>query len=587
MGPTIRLIGRPEIRDGQGVAQPVRGHQPWAVLVRVLLSDHSVDRRRLAAELFPDTDDPLGALRWCLAALRRALGSADVLTGDPVAADLPPGCRVDVLDLERETFEGELAGNLLDGVEPRCSPEFATWLLVERERIGSRIDARIRQEVLRAMAVGDHPRAIRFAELAVRRQPFDEGAHVLLVRSLAVGGRHDAACAHVHATEEAFRAELGEAPSPALRSAARRTVAEAPAGVAPAAVAQSLLDAGLAALAAGVADAGLDCLRRAVAAAESGGDRQLQARTLLELGTALVHSVRGYDDEGAILLRQAVAQAEPCGDALTAAAGLRELGYVDALAGRRPAAAAHLARALDVAADSDSLAGIHAVSGFNLVDWGQIDSGLDHYLQSLEHARRAGNRRREAWSLGLGAWGLVAADRLDEADAWLALCLEIVAELRWVAFRPWPVAVRAESALARGGDPDSLLAELEPAFALSCQLGDPCWEGATARVLALCHAAAGDLDKALAWIEQAQSKCIRETDAYVALRGAILADNVMLNARVGDTARADALARELVSLAARAHLDLRLNWAINRIGSGLGSAELRRGGEARHANQLS
>ena len=152
-------------------------------------------------------------------------------------------------------------------------------------------------------------------------------------------------------------------------------------------------------------------------------DSHLQARATLELGTALVHSVRGYDDEGAILLRQSTELARQSGSASIAAAGFRELGYVEALAGRRPAAAAYLSSAVEPAADGDSLAGIHGVIGFNLVDWGQVGEGLEHFEISLDHARKAGNRRREIWSLGLGAWGLLAADRLQEADAWLETCL--------------------------------------------------------------------------------------------------------------------------------------------------------------------
>src|SRR5205085_9115644 len=128
--------------------------------------------------------------------------------------------------------------------------------------------------------------------------PFNESAHVLLVKSLALSGRYDAALEHVGATEAVFLAELGERPSAALRSAARRTISSAPGGISPEAFINSLLQSGLAALSAGAADAGIDCLRRAVGDAEKIKDGHLLARATFELGTALVHSVRGYDDEG-------------------------------------------------------------------------------------------------------------------------------------------------------------------------------------------------------------------------------------------------------------------------------------------------
>ncbi len=82
----IRLIGSPRIEGENGDRREVRGRKPWALLARVVLADRALTRRELSVELFPDAADPLGSLRWCLASLRKAIGSAEVLTGDPVAA---------------------------------------------------------------------------------------------------------------------------------------------------------------------------------------------------------------------------------------------------------------------------------------------------------------------------------------------------------------------------------------------------------------------------------------------------------------------------------------------------------------------
>lgn len=555
MGGTIRLLGEPAIVDAMGQVQPVRGHQAWALLARVLLARAPLDRRSLAAELFPETVDPLGSLRWCLASLRKALSSSDCLRGDPVVASLPADVRVDVLGLDADDFDAAAAGALLGSLEPQCSAEFATWLLIERERVAGIVDARIRKDVIQALSRGDHARAVRLAEAAVRRNPFDEGAHVLLVKSLALAGSHEAALAHVEATESLFQDELGEKPSLALRSAARRSVSGPPGGNSAEAFVRSLIQSGVAALAAGAADAGLDTLRRAVHEAETLRDRTLLAQATLELGTGLVHSVRGFDEEGSVLLRQSADIAQRDGKAGLAAAGFRELGYVEALAGRRPAASVYLGQALELAGERDALAGIHAVMGFNLVDWGRIAEGLAHYEMALEHARASGNRRREIWALGIGARGLLAADRLDEADEWLEACLRLVDEQRWIAFRPWPVAVLAESRIRQGETSERLRQRLEEAFALSCQLADPCWEAAVARTLALAHAAEDALAPAAQWLGEARRRCFRSSDGYAALHVDILADQVAVSARQGLTEAADALAREWVSLAARTHMD--------------------------------
>ena len=92
----IKLLGVPAIVDGSGQEQTVRGHQAWALLARLLMSKSPLSRRTLAAELFPGTVDPLGSLRWCLAALRKALGSAEFLRGDPIALVPMEGAEVDV-----------------------------------------------------------------------------------------------------------------------------------------------------------------------------------------------------------------------------------------------------------------------------------------------------------------------------------------------------------------------------------------------------------------------------------------------------------------------------------------------------------
>jgi len=95
MGRKIRLLGEPAIFDADGQSQPVRGHQAWALLARVVLARAPLDRRSLASELFPETVDPLGSLRWCLASLRKALNASECLNGDPVECNFAGDIEVD------------------------------------------------------------------------------------------------------------------------------------------------------------------------------------------------------------------------------------------------------------------------------------------------------------------------------------------------------------------------------------------------------------------------------------------------------------------------------------------------------------
>lgn len=552
----IRLVGRPVILDDAGSARPVRGHQSWALLARMLLSDRPLGRRALSTELFPAATDPLGALRWCLAGLRRAIGSPDAFIGDPVEVALPAGMVVDVEELEAGRFDVERAGEFLDRIDPRSSFELDMWLMVQRQRIAGLIDAHTRAEALRCLSEGDTEAAVRLATIGVQRAALDERAHVVLVKSLVAAGSHAAASRHVDETIALFVTELGTEPTSALRDAARRRLAGAPPGVSRRAVAASLLESGRAALDAGATDAGLECLRRATDEADHAGDEHLAATCLLELGTALVHSVRSHDDEGALLLQQSASIAEHLGAGKIGATAARELGYIDALAGRRPAAQVHVDRARRLAdGDQHLVAGVLAVEAFNLTDWGRHEHGLTTFADAIELARQTGDTRREAWALGLGGWAQLVAGEIDAARSWIDQCRRVTSDIRWVAFRPFPVAVSSELDLLEGTPATSVHADLEESYALSCSLADPCWEGATARAIALAHAAAGDHLGALEWIERALRHCLRETDVYEGMHAAILATQADLALAIGDDSGSQASARSLISLAARAHMD--------------------------------
>lgn len=562
----IQLLGRPAIVAADGEQRSVRGQQVWAVLARVLLSSRPLDRRTLALDLFPETEDPLGALRWCLASLRRALDAPAAFGGDPIVADLPPGVTVDVLEAERGLVDPEASGDLLQGIEPRSSPQFATWLLVERARLAGLLDEGLRREAMAALQVGDSARAIRFAERAVARNSFDEGAHVLLVRSLILEGRREAAVAHVEDVEKLFLADLGEMPSPALRSACRQKPIFENRGATAAAVGASV-DAGRAAMQAGAADAGLDLLRQALAEAERLGDDALRARVAVELGSALVHSVRGRDDEGAILMGEALVLARRAGQADVASLALRELGYVDAMAGRRPSAAEHLAAAREAAAGGKH-ARVLAVMGMNLVDWGRIAEGLSLFEEALARARDEQDGRTRIWALGVGSWGQLAAGQPDVAKAWADECLERLGEANWLAFRPFPVAMSGEARLALGEEPAAIRADLDAAFALGCQLRDPCWEGATARAIALTYRQEGNPEAAAEWLASARRRCIRETDIYYGLLVQILADQADLSRSAGHLSQAEWTTRELLAMAARTHADHQVQKALRHLSFG-------------------
>jgi DNA-binding SARP family transcriptional activator len=493
---TIRLLGRPAIEgDGRPVRSP-RGRKAWALLGYLLLAERPPSRKHLAELLFGDADDPLGALRWALAELRRALGRSDVLSGDPVVAGLGDGVVVDVHQVMRDDADPtpllDLGGELLDGLQLPFNLEFESWLLVARHRVSATVEARLRQEAVALLATGRAGAAVAYASRAVARNPIDEGNHELLIRSLAMTGDRTAALRQVAVCEDILRRELGIEASVALRQAA--TTSSGSSMVLPLsgrAAAASQLDAGRAAIAAGAVDAGLECLRRAVVEATRCGDTALRGRAAAALGGALVHAARGRDEEGAVVLHEAIQLATQAGDRSTSVTAHRELGFVEVQAGRRTTADAWLAKAQALAETDEELAAVLGVRGMNASDRGDYPAAFEHLGESVERAARGADHRQQAWSLSIVARAHLLRGERSQAAAALTSSLELVHQQRWMAFLPWPQTLRAELDLY-AGDLDGAADGLEQAWVLACQLNDPCWEGMAARGLGMLNTGRGD-----------------------------------------------------------------------------------------------
>jgi DNA-binding SARP family transcriptional activator len=542
---TVRLLGRPAIeRDGEPV-KPPRGRKAWALLAYVLLAERPPSRRVLAELLFRDADDPLGALRWTLAELRRALGRPEAFTGDPVVANLGPDVTVDL-----ESAEGEL----LDGVELPSSLEFESWLLVARHRVSAAVEARLRETAVGLLATGRAGDAVPYASQAVARNPLDEGNHELLVRCLAAAGDTEAARRQVAVCEDLFRRELGTKPTAALREAAD-LVAGSPMAMplGGRAAAASQLEAGKAAIMAGAVDAGLQSLRRAVIEAARSGDTALHGRALLGLGSALVHAARGRDQEGAVILREAIEVAAAVGDRATAVTGHRELGFVEVQAGRRGTADAWLGKAQDIAETDEELGAILGIRGMNASDRGDYPSAFAFLEESVERCDRAGDRRQQAWSLSVAGRAHLLRGEHSQSAVAVARSLELIRQERWMAFRPWSQSLQAELDL-QSGDVDRAANEFEEAWVLACQLNDPCWEGMAGRGLGLLHLRRGDPTAAARWLGEAATRCSRVSDRYQWVHGYVLDAAATAAVERGDGEQAAPLVSALAALAARCEM---------------------------------
>src|SRR5215207_8050907 len=146
MAVVIDLLGPPRIAHGSEESRAPQGRKSWALLAYLLLAARPPSRDRLAELLFPDADDPLGALRWSLSDLRRVLGADCSLGGDPVVLLLPSTAVVDV-DVVRGGRWDEaldvpgLGRPLLEGVGVSGSAAFEIWLITERRRLNGAAEA--------------------------------------------------------------------------------------------------------------------------------------------------------------------------------------------------------------------------------------------------------------------------------------------------------------------------------------------------------------------------------------------------------------------------------------------------------------
>lgn len=525
MGLAIRLLGPPMIeQDGAGRQAP-RGQKPWALLALLLLSTEPLSRERLADLLFTDADDPLASLRWNLAELRRALGPDAKLEGDPVRLGLPPDAEVDVRRLaagsaaEALTVAG-LGRDLLEGIQPVVHPAFEAWLLAERRHHAGVSAGVLREGAIARLAAGDATGAVELATKLVALDEYDEEAYALLIRAHVAAGNRADAQRYLRGTIDRFRQDLGIEPSATLLRAADPAASALTASSGPAtrAGAESLIAAGEAAIGAGAIEAGLDTLRRATSDAEQSGDRSLVARALVALGEAYIHGGRGRDGEGSTALHAALAVAEDIGAQDLVSEACRELGYVEMLRARYDRAEAWLRRALDEAPDAGLRAAALGVSGSVAHDQGRTQESIDLLTESLRVASPLGKPRLDAWAYTFLGRAHLTREELSAARSALEAALASVRTAAWMTFLPLPQALLAAVDLAEDRTTEASDG-FESAFALGCQIGDPCWEGLGARGIGLLKIARGEIGEGMSWLADARARSIRIPDTYLWIHG--------------------------------------------------------------------
>ncbi len=219
----LRLLGPFSIRrEGASVPLP-RSRKVRALIAFLALGTVSYSRSRLCALLWDVPNDPRGELRWCLSKLRTLLDDLDhrrVQTAGhgPVSLDLTDVV-VDAVEIERVVKAGLpqataerlreacdlFGGDLLEGVEIDGNPEFAGWLIAQRQRYREMNVALLRELVSRLPPASEE--TFRRLDQWLVVAPFDLDAHTVMLDALLGSGRVRDAEQRAAAAIRAFEAE--------------------------------------------------------------------------------------------------------------------------------------------------------------------------------------------------------------------------------------------------------------------------------------------------------------------------------------------------------------------------------------------
>jgi len=227
----LSLLGPLQISlDGQ----PLTGFE--SNKVRALLAYLAVEgdrphaRETLAGLLWPDYPDrsAFKNLRSALANLRQAIGDqqADppflLITRETVQFNQDSDAVLDVAalgDLPRQPIarlEQALdvyRGCFLEGFSLADSSAFEEWALVQREHLDRQVLEALRRLAAHHEAHGEYDQAVAAARRALALEPWDEEAHRLLMRALALGGQRSQALAQYETCRRLLRQELGVEPA--------------------------------------------------------------------------------------------------------------------------------------------------------------------------------------------------------------------------------------------------------------------------------------------------------------------------------------------------------------------------------------
>lgn len=506
----IRLLGRPVVLLDDVEAPPPRGAKPWALLAYLAGSPRAHPRVELAELLFAEAADPLGALRWNLAAIRRLLGRPEALKGDTIGLDLPDAT-VDVRRLDR----GEVAGihtgaldTLLAGMSFPDSPTFEMWLTGERSRLRRRGISLVRESALRSLVSGELDAAVARATELVSADPFDESHHALLIRARAAAGDVDAALAQYEQCRALLRTELSVEPGAAVLAAAHFAVrgsgASRPTGLA---TLEAHLSVAWQSFLAGSVDHGIDLGRDAAAMADREHDTGFRIMARLFFAAMLSIAVR-RSDEGAAIVTEALLLAEQADLGYEQAAARGVMAGIDLMRADYSAAAGHASAGAELSDDPGNRALTSAFLSAVTSDVGPADRAIELATDAVDFAEQSMDPIRVVYAHAYAGHALLLDDRAEAARPHVVRAVDAASSI--LVLQPWPLSMLSEIDL-RAGRADDAVRSAERAEAIASTTGIAYQQALALRALALVDAERGELDQALDRLTDALGRARRTT----------------------------------------------------------------------------
>lgn len=219
----LNLFGSLEIRQ-RGILVPnLKSSKAQALLCYLAVTGQAHTRPALAGLLWgemPETNARMN-LSQALSTLRRVLGDHLSVTRQMVALKWGSDVWIDVESFESAVAVGDVEalhqavqlyrGDLLDGFYIRRSPEFETWLLVERVRLREKALIVLQKLVKYHSAQGEAglDAAIDYTRQLLRIEPWHEEAHRELMGHLALSGQRSAALMQFEWCRQILLEELG------------------------------------------------------------------------------------------------------------------------------------------------------------------------------------------------------------------------------------------------------------------------------------------------------------------------------------------------------------------------------------------